>query len=44
MLRGADTYDKSDQPRNPLPEHLNESAWNLIYAFELRNGEKAEGL
>lgn len=44
ILRGADVYDKSDQPRNPLAEHLSETAWNMLYAFELHNGEKFEGL
>lgn len=44
MLRGAGIYDKSDQPRNPLPEHLSEQSWNLVYAFEASYGDKLEGL
>lgn len=44
LLRGADMYDKSDQPHNPLPALLKETSWNLAYAFELSHGERLEGL
>lgn len=44
MLRGADVYDKSDQPQNPIKDVLKESAWNLVYAFELSNKARLDGL
>lgn len=43
LLRGADIYDKTDQPQNPISKFIKEPSWNLAYAFELANKERLEG-
>ena len=44
LLRGADIYDKSEQPQNPMPNLIKEPSWNLAYAFEMANKERLEGM
>lgn len=43
-MRGAGLYDKSEQPPNPLPEYLKDTAWSLVYVLEQTYPEKLEGL